>query len=94
MWIGLAPIGPGSGRVIYEGVDAALVTIHNAGPSSIEIRAWADAPPESPKPDFRMRVWAGGTRAIQGRTISVLLESDNTSLPTEVKFAAVGWNIR
>ena len=55
MWEGFAPVDASYSPPVYEG-GPALMTLHNAGPGTIEARIWDQASPAEGEKSFPDRV--------------------------------------
>jgi hypothetical protein len=89
MWEGVSPVLDGYDPIVCETPIAAKVTVLNAGPGTVRLRAWdVPRPDTGVKPDTEMEIRPGGTRVVVG--CLVRLHHVKAAPST---FAAVGWRV-
>jgi hypothetical protein len=92
MFDGVTYIDPNHDPIIHEGEDAATVIVMNAGPFSIELRAWRQ-PSADGDPFVRVRLWPGNTKSVNGSLIRARLAEGPGYGNSERRFAAIGWRV-
>jgi hypothetical protein len=96
MWEGVTPVAAGYDPIVSESPGPAKVVVFNAGPGTVQLRAWdVRHPQHGSDADSDMELRPGATRAVWGALVRVALK-DADDIPVggdepAAKFAAVGW---
>jgi hypothetical protein len=92
MWDGFSSVDQHYDPIIYEGDPVSVVKVLNAGPGSVELRAWSKPDPGETKPDLSVRMLPGNIRTISGCLVRVGLYAPSDIPPSPVAlYSAVGW---
>lgn len=76
MWQCIAYVEPDYGPVLYEGVRPAIVIITNAGPATIEVKAWDDMQPDpKAKVPVKLQLRSGNQRMVSGKLVRASIKS-------------------
>jgi len=81
--------------IIHEGEDAATVIVMNAGPSTVELRAWREVSAEK-EPEVKVHLWPGNTKSVSGHLIRAHTITEGPFLSSHYypgPFAAIGWRV-
>lgn len=97
MWDAVTPVTSNYDPIVVESPFPVRVTVTNAGPHPIKLRAWDTRQPERQSaPESEMELRAGETRAVYGclvRLHAITGDSDSPAATPGPHFAAIGWRI-
>jgi hypothetical protein len=95
MWDAVTAVDEQHDPTIYVGDGAETVVVVNAGPETVELRAWPQAaPPPDVAPIACLKVRPGNSKAVRGALIRVSLFGREQFGRSGNRFAAVGWSIK
>ena len=89
MWHAVSSVLATYDPVVYEGQVEETAIILNAGPSTIEARAWSDPKALKQPPALKLEMRAGDQRAMRGALILLHLKQRTGEDP----FASVAWRL-
>jgi len=86
VWHAFVMVKPGYDPVAYEGEEVSKVLVLNAGPGTIQARAWKTVPSKrNISPDLELELRAGSQRVVAGRLVAFHADDNEP--------AAAGWAI-
>jgi hypothetical protein len=95
MWDAVTAVDEHHDPIIYEGDGAETVLVINAGPDTVELRAWLQtAPPPDMAPIARLEVRPGNSKAVRGALIRARIFGKDQFGHGGNRFAALGWRIK
>ena len=85
MWDAVAPVTDEYDPIVYEGGSPGAVSVLNAGPGIVQMRAWFNDISAREEPEIEMTVRPGDSRLISGRLVRVRF------IEGRPEFAAIAW---
>jgi hypothetical protein len=98
MWNAVSSVSANYDPVVYEGPADETVVILNAGPGTIEARAWTDPKTFHEEPTSHLEMRPGDQRAISGTLIRLRLKQQPPYPPPvpgqiPTPFASAAWRL-
>ena len=85
MWHAVSPVSSEHDPIVYEGHSAGIVSVINAGPGVVQVRAWSEDIFRHHEPDIALEMRPGNIRTISARLVRAhLMHGD---------FCAIAWRV-